>query len=124
MRRLRKRHEFRRAARGVRCETPAFVIQASATPDATPPGVGFTVTRKIGKAVVRNRIRRRLRAAVVAESAAFRPSTDYVLVARPAALTAGFGELRSEIAGALPRLHARLDRRARRQAPSESGGGR
>lgn len=82
------------------------------------------MTRKIGKAVVRNRIRRRLKAAVAAERAAFRPATDYVIVARPAALTADFEQLRSGIATAVPKLHARLDAHARRARPLESGGGR
>ncbi|QCE33655.1 ribonuclease P protein component [Acetobacteraceae bacterium] len=81
-RHLQKRSEFlRAAARGVKAVRHGVVIQAY--PSALPVGVGFTVTRKLGNAVVRNRIRRRLRAAfqeVVKEVEV--PAGDYVLIGR------------------------------------------
>ncbi len=56
--------------------------------------VGFTVTRKIGNAVARNRIRRRLKEAVrAAEPLEARADCDYVLMARREALTRPFGDL-------------------------------
>ncbi|HBS36253.1 MAG TPA: ribonuclease P protein component [Parvularcula sp.] len=69
--------------------------------------LGLTVTGKLGNAVVRNRIKRRLRAAarlVFPENAT--PGFDYVAIARPAALTAEFSVLLDDMKRALLRLTA------------------
>jgi ribonuclease P protein component len=70
--------------------------------------VGFTCSRKVGNAVVRNRARRRLRAiarAILPVSG--RPGWDYVLVGRPGAtVERGFAELLSDLHAALSRIHA------------------
>lgn len=69
---------------------------------AQPARFGFTVTKKIGNAVVRNRIRRRLKEAVRLHGAlAARPGTDYVLVGRRAALDQPFDELVADVVGAI-----------------------
>ncbi len=76
------------------------MLQALTTADGEgerPPRVGFTVTRKIGNAVVRNRIRRRLRAAVEAAGGNLETATDYVLVGRRAALTLQFQRLVTDL---------------------------
>lgn len=65
------------------------------------PRIGFTVTKKIGNAVVRNRIKRRLRAAAAALADEFAASTDYVIVARREALGAPFEQLVGELRSAL-----------------------
>jgi ribonuclease P protein component len=71
---------------------------------ASGPRFGLTVTKKIGNAVVRNRIRRRLREALRRASALeAAPDHDYVVMAREAALTIGFAALIGEIEGALAR---------------------
>ena len=69
--------------------------------------VGFTVSRKVGNAVARNRVRRRLRevARLVMPGQA-RPDLDYVLVGRQAALARDFAALRQELLEALKRLKA------------------
>ncbi len=69
--------------------------------------VGFTVSRKVGNAVARNRVRRRLRevARLVMPGQA-RPDLDYVLVGRQAALARDFAALRQELFDALKRLKA------------------
>ena len=65
MERLRRRREFLAVGRGRRISRPGFVLQALQVAEAgRPPRFGFTVTKKIGNAVVRNRIRRRLREVV------------------------------------------------------------
>ena len=79
-----------------------------------PPRVGFTVTRQIGNAVVRNRIRRRLKAAVNAVGGNLETATDYVLVGRRAALTLQFQRLVTDLETGL----AALSRN--RQAPDRS----
>jgi ribonuclease P protein component len=93
---------------------PGFVLQAAPVPAdlAKLEGhsairVGFTVSRKVGNAVVRNRVRRRLRevARLVIPGQA-RPGLDYVLVGRQAALSRDFTTLQRELVDALRRLKA------------------
>ncbi len=89
---------------------PGFVLQVAPVPAglAKPvPRVGFTVSRKVGNSVERNRVRRRLREiarAVFPEQA--RPDLDYVLVGRQAALSRDFAAMRQELVEALKRLKA------------------
>ena len=75
------------------------------------PRVGFTVTRKVGNAVERNRARRRLRAAaadVLSQGA--KRGHDYVLIARRETLRRDFADLLADLAGALRTLGAGGDR--------------
>jgi ribonuclease P protein component len=67
--------------------------------------VGFTVTKKIGGAVVRNRMKRRLRALAreVVPARGF-AGADHVMIGRSNGIERDFGLLRSELAGALDRL--------------------
>ena len=59
---LRRSGEFLRLQRtGVRYQTAHFVFYAARLPDSDHTRLGVTVSRRIGKAVVRNRIKRRLR---------------------------------------------------------------
>ncbi len=82
--RLKRRAEFLRVAgQGKRAPSPGLVLQALARGDAAPVRLGFTVTKKVGNAVVRNRTKRRLRAAA-AEVLRTTPVTghDLVLIGR------------------------------------------
>ncbi len=66
--------------------------------DGDAPRVGFTVTRKVGNAVVRNRIRRRLKEAVRVHAAGdMQPGNDYVIVGREEVLTAPFAAIKTEL---------------------------
>ena len=47
------------------------------------PRVGYAVPRRVGGAVDRNQVKRRLREAVARNEQLLRPATDYVLIARP-----------------------------------------
>jgi ribonuclease P protein component len=89
---------------------PGFVLQAAPVPaDMSLPAirVGFTVSRKVGNAVVRNRVRRRLReAARMVIPGQARPDLDYVLVGRQAAVARDFAAIREELLEALRRLKA------------------
>jgi len=73
----------------------------------TTPQVGFVVSRAVGNAVVRNRVRRRLReiARQVIPGQA-RADLDYVLVGRQGALERDFSQMRQELVEALKRLKA------------------
>jgi ribonuclease P protein component len=71
------------------------------------PRFGFTITKKLGNAVVRNRIRRRLKAAIAELSEAHaRPGFDYVVVARIAAFDRPYGDIISDLVKAFATLHA------------------
>jgi len=89
---------------------PGFVLQAAPVPvDLSLPvlRVGFTVSRKVGNAVVRNRVRRRLREVarlVMPDQAS--AALDYVLVGRQGALERDFAKLQQELVEALKRLKA------------------
>jgi ribonuclease P protein component len=107
LRRLKTRAEFQRVSRGHRRSTPGFALQAArrADGDAESAGVGFTATRKIGNAVVRNRIRRRLKAALRdAAPLEARADHDYVVLARRDALTRGFAALVGDLRDAFSAL--------------------
>ncbi len=105
MERLRQRADFVAAATGAKASTAAFVLQARKRGDSGPIRVGFTVTKKVGSAVERNRVRRRLKS-VVSRSATgrMRDGHDYVLVGRRAALELPFDRLVEEFNSALRRL--------------------
>ncbi|MEJ1157129.1 ribonuclease P protein component [Prosthecomicrobium sp. N25] len=109
MDRLLKRAEFLAAAKGARSARRGFVVQALLRPDGDDPGpprVGFTVTKKVGNAPERNRIRRRLREAMRLHGAEVaRPGTDYVLVGRREALGLAFADLAADLRGALKQVH-------------------
>ncbi|MBJ3775388.1 ribonuclease P protein component [Acuticoccus mangrovi] len=120
MPRLKRRAEFKAVAKGVRVNRDAFTLQAlrragDETVGDPAPRVGFTVTKKVGNAVVRNRIKRRLRALSDRMRDDFSASTDYVIVARRAALDAPFAGLGDDLAAALEAAGAKLNRPAVRK---------
>ncbi|MEO1067337.1 MAG: ribonuclease P protein component [Pseudomonadota bacterium] len=107
---LKKRAAFINAANGVFLARNGFVVQRNrqkpvAALDGTDARVGFTVTRKIGNAVVRNRIRRRLKEAIRhTDDGLFDADHDYVLIGRQPALTIDFNSLCADIEYALKKL--------------------
>ncbi|CFX08393.1 Ribonuclease P protein component [Candidatus Filomicrobium marinum] len=113
---LKKRSEFLRIRGGARWATPAFVLEAKPrTPgrartvfgaESDVARFGFTATKKLGSAVVRNRIRRRLKAAVDALAPrCARSNCDYVLVARSSAETRSFASLCGDLEQAFIRVN-------------------
>jgi ribonuclease P protein component len=107
MERLRQRADFLAAKSGIKSTATAFVLQARKRIDDGPARLGFTVSKKVGNAVERNRVRRRLREVVrVAGSNRIRTGHDYVLIGRRAALKVPFARIAAEFEGALQRVYA------------------
>jgi ribonuclease P protein component len=85
----------------------AFVLQARRRADDGAIRVGFTVSRQVGNAVERNRVRRRLREIVrLSAEGRLRAGHDYVLIGRRAALKLPFGDMMRELDRAVHRIHA------------------
>jgi ribonuclease P protein component len=91
---------------GLRATTPGFILLVRDRKDSDlSMRVGFTVTKKIGGAVIRNRMKRRFRAlARELVPAQGLPGADYVMIGRAKGIEREFGLLRSELANALDRL--------------------
>ena len=105
---LRKRREFLSAARGRKRAMRGLVLQALDRQDDAPPRAGFTVTRKVGNAVTRNRAKRRLRAAAAEIlPLAAKPGYDYVLIGRQTTLTRRWPDLLNDLRHALGSVHAK-----------------
>jgi ribonuclease P protein component len=108
MQRMTRRQDFIAAAKAVAWGTPGFLLQVRRRDDTGAPRVGFTCTKKLGNAVMRNRIKRRLReAARLALPGVAQPSFDYVLIGRSAGETHDFESLKSDLISAATRLHAK-----------------
>jgi ribonuclease P protein component len=109
--RLKRRADFLRVADARRkWAAPGLILQVSSQPEpdaAFPVRVGFTASRKVGNAVMRNRARRRLKA-VVAELVGrnTKPGHDLVLIARTATCTCPFQDLRRDLLQGLKRTKA------------------
>src|SRR3982750_1688030 len=103
---IRKRADFVAANGGLRATTTGFVLLVRDRKDADPAmRVGFTVTKKIGGSVVRNRMKRRFReiAREIAPAKGF-SGADHVMIGRAKGIDREFGLLRSDLAGALDSL--------------------
>ncbi len=113
--RLKRRSDFRAVSGGARSAGAAFVLQGRARADEGAARVGFTVSRQVGGAVVRNRVRRRLREVVRLSAAGglLCRGHDYVLIGRAAALAAPFAEMIRDFAAAASRVHAQIGRKER-----------
>ena len=103
--RLTRRAEFlRAAAKGRKAAATGVVLQALSRGDNDPARLGFTVTKKIGNAVIRNRTRRRLKEAarfVLDEHPV--SGVDLVLIGREATRGRGFADLQNDLRRALTR---------------------
>lgn len=117
--RLKRRREFLLvAAQGRKWVAPGLILQANPhSSAAAPPGstdraaqalrIGFTVSRKVGNAVVRNRVRRRLKAAAeLVMPVLARQDCDYVVIGRRQSLTRPFPALVQDLEQALRKVRA------------------
>jgi ribonuclease P protein component len=119
--RLLRRAEFQRVSRGRRIPTETFTLQSrrregTKTEAFSGARVGLTVTRSVGRAVERNRVRRRLKEALrVAQPLEAEGDHDYVLMARREALGRRFAALVDDVRTAF--------RAARRRGAEDHGRG-
>jgi ribonuclease P protein component len=112
--RLRRSAEFRRVtARGQRAASGSFVVLVSESArtarDPARCRLGITVSRKVGGAVVRNHVKRRIREWFRAERGSLGRGVDWVVIARPPAASLPRSEAEAEL--------SRLSRAVLRAAP-------
>ena len=101
---MKKNYEFQRLySKGKSAVTPFLVVYGRQT-RRDRSHVGFTVSTKLGKAVVRNRVRRRLREIYRLNEGALRPGADIVVVARARAVTAPYAQLERAFLSACGKL--------------------
>lgn len=105
MRKLKNRSQFMHAARGQKVGGQLFALQRNQS-EQTEAGIGFTVTKREGNAVQRNRIKRRLRAAALACANGFQTQYDHVLIGRRKLLGADFDQICSALAKAQKKIEA------------------
>jgi ribonuclease P protein component len=102
---IRKRKDFLAANSARRVATPGFVLLTRDRQDGdSAKRLGITVTKKIGNAVIRNRMKRRFRElarAVIAEGGA--AGTDHVLIGRAGGVERDFSLLKAELSKAVQR---------------------
>jgi ribonuclease P protein component len=102
MQTLSRRVDFLAANKGRRRVTPGFILITHERDGDAEARVGFTVTKKIGNAVVRNRMKRRFRALareVIAPVA--QPNRDYILIGRAGGIERDYATLKVELSAAL-----------------------
>ena len=97
--RIRDRRTFEDLrARGRRHRSGTVTVTALLVDDGRPPRVAFAISKQVGPAVVRNKVRRRLRAIAAAQSL---PSGAYLLSVTPGAAASTFSELQASVAEAV-----------------------
>ena len=106
MQTIKNRKDFLAAARSVTIRTRGVVMQARHRQDSNPARVGFTVTKKIGNAVVRNRNRRRLKEAVRLQLPDLvMAGCDYVFIGRATTSDQSFEALQSDLKFAVSKFN-------------------
>jgi ribonuclease P protein component len=107
MDRILRRRDFLAAAKSRSAPVSGVLMQMLDRADDKPARVGFTCTKKLGNAVVRNRVRRRLKeAARLVLPKIARIGHDYVIIGRASSMNRPFEDLKKDIISAVSKLHA------------------
>lgn len=103
---IKKRSDFLAANRGKRYATPGFVLLVfDRRDDDSAIRLGITITKKVGNAVIRNRMRRRFRELARELLADLgKTGADHILIGRDGGIERDFGQLREDMAKALRKL--------------------
>lgn len=101
---LKQRKDFLAMNRAPKWVTPGFILQYAAN-GSDKPVVGYTVSKKVGNAVVRNTMKRRFRA--LAAEGLNGEDARFVLIGRPGAMAVPFAQLKRDLAWALRRVKAK-----------------
>ena len=105
---IKKRSDFLAANRGKRYATPGFVLLVRDRRDDSPAiRLGITITKKVGNAVIRNRMRRRFRALaqeMLADKG--KAGADHILIGRDSGIERDLDALRADMVKALGKLCA------------------
>ena len=91
--RVRGRAQFAAFRHGTNLRSEHFSVRVAPSERPGRPGVAFAISRKVGPAVVRNRLRRRLRHVMQALESDLDPTRVYLISARPSAALLTFSEL-------------------------------
>ncbi|WP_309065970.1 ribonuclease P protein component [Microbacterium sp.] len=109
--RLTRGDDYRQVVRrGQRCGGARLVTSLLTTTDDRAPRFGFIISKQVGTAVVRNTVRRRLKAVCAEFRDTVPQGTDVVIRALPASAAADFAQLRADVARCLNRLAPGPDR--------------
>ena len=114
--RLKKRADFLRVARiGMRHVSPGLILLSApqdminVDPSRPTIGIGFTASKKVGNAVTRNRVKRRLRAAVrEVMHHNSNPNRDYVVIGRSKTVNRSFENLKSDLIKGIDRANGHV----------------
>ncbi|GLZ81161.1 ribonuclease P protein component [Actinorhabdospora filicis] len=109
--RLRNRADFSATMRGRRAARGAVVVHLKQGDGAHGARAGFVVSKAVGGAVVRNRVKRRLRHLVAERLPAWTPGTDVVVRALPLAAERGYAELAADLDAAIALARKPRERR-------------
>jgi ribonuclease P protein component len=116
--RLRKQFEYRRLRKqGRRVHTKSFVLQVAPS-DGAHTRLGLTVSRQVGGAVQRNRVKRLVREAFRCHRELFPPASDIVVIAKTGCAPRALADVVDELAHVSAALHAAV----RRATRGERGG--
>ena len=119
--RMRRSADFEATVRrGARAGRTTLVVHCRTVPERPGTHVGMVVARTVGNAVVRNKVRRRLRGVVIGSRAVLPEATDVVVRALPPAADATYDDLAKDFADALPAALARVSRRGAQSARPRS----
>ncbi len=111
---IKSRAAYLAARNGARATAPTMRIEAIKCETVDNPArIGLTITKKNGNAVMRNRIKRRMRAAIISVCEdEMRRDHDYVFISRPNALSASFETLLDDARALIEKSHKRLDQKS------------
>lgn len=101
---LKKNYEFHRLYSKGKSAVTSFLVVYARKSRRRENRIGFTVSNKLGKAVTRNRVRRRLREIYRLHETDFSPGTELVVVARARAVTATYHQLETAFLSACRKL--------------------